>query len=47
MLHGAGLLAFMAIAVSVVVTYETKLKAFMADMAGDEGLPAVPAVKGE
>ena len=47
MLHVAGLLAFMTIAVSVVITYETKLNAFMADMAGEEGLPAMPAVKGD
>lgn len=38
----------MIIAVSVVVTYETKLTAFMADMAADEGqLAGVPAVKGD
>ena len=37
----------MIIAVGVVVTYESKLKAFMADMAGDEAQFSVATVKGD
>ncbi|EIE23729.1 hypothetical protein COCSUDRAFT_66074 [Coccomyxa subellipsoidea C-169] len=41
------LLVFMALALNVVVAYETKLKAFMAEIAGEDPLSVAPLVKGD
>ena len=48
----AGLLAFMVTAVSTLLSYEAKLKAFMADIAGEDfgsasSSAAAAAVKGD
>ena len=46
----AGLLAFMVTALSTLLSYETKLKAFMADIAGEDlraAGPSTEAVKGD
>lgn len=48
----AGLVAFLITAVSTLLSYESKLKAFMADIAGEElrasgPSEAVAAVKGD
>ncbi len=37
----------MGMALSVVVAYETKLKAFMAEIAGEDPLSSAPLVKGD
>ncbi len=37
----------MALALKVVVAYETKLKAFMAEIAGEDPLSVAPLVKGD
>ena len=37
----------MALALNVVVAYETKLKAFMAEIAGEDPLSVAPLVKGD
>lgn len=44
---GTGLVAFMVTAISVLVAYESKVKAFMADIAGEDPLSARPAMKGD
>lgn len=41
------LFVFMAMALSVVVAYETKLKAFMAEIAGEDPLSTTPLGKGD
>ncbi|KAK9905559.1 hypothetical protein WJX75_002113 [Coccomyxa subellipsoidea] len=41
------LVAFMGMALSVLVAYETKLKAFMAEIAGEDPLSVAPLVKGD
>ena len=43
----SGLVAFMGMALSVLVAYETKLKAFMAEIAGEDPLSVAPLVKGD
>lgn len=37
----------MAMALSVLIAYETKLKAFMAEIAGEDPLTVAAAVKGD
>jgi hypothetical protein len=44
---GAGLVAFIGMALSVLLTYDSKVKAFMADIAGEDPLMAGPTIKGD
>lgn len=43
----AGLVVFMVMIVGVIVAYESKLKAFMAEMAAEDGDLVTPAPKGD